>query len=338
MSLSRCYVWPYNKNSQSAAALAEAMGILRVKSEGSVLKGAPDLFIINFGSGGNYFPNFLLGSTIINNPQKVLNAVDKVKFFSIADETYGLNTPEWTTSTAKAKAWLNKGIAVLARTQTEAKDGEGLVVMLKVTDFVSAPLYTQFVNSIYEYRVYVVDGVAVAAVKKVKGDNVKSESIRTESNGWLFSHTPLNSVPEAVKSKSILAVKACGLDFGGVDVLWDGSSAWVLEVNTAPYMGVTLATAVGKALEKLLISKGAKTVEQALQEKPTTHQAAPVVEQPSTTGMKFTATYVSQKVSWGVPAGTKHTETITAKNFAAAAQIATENTQTGWLLSDLKAA
>ncbi len=342
MSLHRTYVWPYNKNSESAKALADALGILRVKSEGSVLKGAPDLFIINFGSGGQYFPAFLKGSTIINDPIKVLTAIDKSAFFVAAEAVEGLRIPEWTLSSAKAKAWLNKGMTVFARKTTEGNNGDGIVVMEKAADLVSAPLYTQFVPNSKEYRVYVVDGKAVFTCTKDPKSAVKqtSQIIRTTENGWAYNYY-YSSIPAEVTKQALLATKACGLDFSGVDIIYGNDGlAYVLEVNTAPWMNAIIAGPIAKALDKLLRARGAKD-KVAEAPAPAASVAAPAAAPAlaSTGKVQFVATFTcTAGGGWGMVAGAKHAEKFTADTWTLALAKSAEIMPKGWTLTELKAA
>lgn len=59
--------------------------------------------------------------------------------------------------------------------------------------------------------------------------------VRTEENGWVFCRQNV-VLPEKAAAECLKAAVALGLDFGGVDVLWNKPSgkATVLEINTAP--------------------------------------------------------------------------------------------------------
>jgi glutathione synthase/RimK-type ligase-like ATP-grasp enzyme len=54
---------------------------------------------------------------------------------------------------------------------------------------------------------------------------------------WVFCVYNLTPYPNIIKEQSIAAVKALGLDFGGVDISIDKEGhACVFEVNTAPWI------------------------------------------------------------------------------------------------------
>jgi glutathione synthase/RimK-type ligase-like ATP-grasp enzyme len=59
--------------------------------------------------------------------------------------------------------------------------------------------------------------------------------VRNHVNGWVFC-TQNVGIPDKALDYAVMAVAACGLDFGAVDIIWNESrqEAYVLEVNTAP--------------------------------------------------------------------------------------------------------
>lgn len=164
----------------------------------------------------------------LNHPDKVRNAVDKLRSFA-RFEHYGVNCVPFTRHYQKAAFWLETDKWVVCRQDTSGYDGKGLFLAKTPNQLVPAPLYTQFIQSTREFRAYIFRGEGIDLLEKKDGSN---PYIRTDGNDWSYqrtSHWPAEWEVEARK-----AVKACGLDFGGVDMLWDGHKWWVLEVNTAP--------------------------------------------------------------------------------------------------------
>ena len=66
-------------------------------------------------------------------------------------------------------------------------------------------------------------------------------------------------VPDDVSTQAEKCIKKLGLFTGGVDVLWDAKQgkAYVLEVNSSPYLGGRTAEKYALAMRKYLEEKGA---------------------------------------------------------------------------------
>jgi hypothetical protein len=167
---------------------------------------------------------------------------NKLKAFKAFQEA-GVNTVPWTTSDATAIKWLQESSVVIARTKLSADNSKGIVVIepsktlfghIKQKQFVSyAKLYTKFVPHTHEYRVHVMRTHYVDGLEKKRLPSC-APYIFDQTHG-LFCRDNVY-IPTKVKDISIAAVKAVGLDFGAVDVIWNAkqSNAYVLEVNSAP--------------------------------------------------------------------------------------------------------
>lgn len=99
--------------------------------------------------------------------------------------------------------------------------------------------FERLVNIKREYRVHVIGGQVVHVDAKMKKNGVPSSRMKNKANGYKFLE-PKKAIPEDVKVQGLNAVLALGLDFGAADVAYDGSLAYVLEVNTA--MGLRTKT------------------------------------------------------------------------------------------------
>ena len=91
------------------------------------------------------------------------------------------------------------------------------------------------------------------AQEKRRRSGVETNSkIRTEEHGWVFCRGNVQ-VPDDVKLQAESAVSALGLDFGGVDVIWNEKEqqAYVLEVNTAPGLEGTTVTTYAAMIQNL---------------------------------------------------------------------------------------
>lgn len=243
----RIRILPYAMRSSGARRLSEALqerGIdcLRVHPDGAYKPRIGDLIVL-WGHGGT--PEWwrdTKGIRVLNHPDSIGTAINKIEAFKALEGKCSI--PPWTIDARHAYSWASL-YGVLARTQVEGMDGSGIIPVMPGSfnsyeddsAFPTAPLYTQFIPSQAEFRVHVFGERVIIAQKKgpsPEGEGVTDNHIRTERNGWAFLKTKPDDIPEDVYEQAVRAVNALRLDFGGVDVLWDGQKAWVLEVNTAP--------------------------------------------------------------------------------------------------------
>lgn len=114
-----------------------------------------------------------------------------------------------------------------------------------------------------EYRVHVINDAVVAVQRKVwprgkKKLNAGDLKARNYNDGFVFQKEKLEDLPtKDILDQAKRVIKALGLDFGGVDVIWNQqeNKAYVLEVNTAPGIEGTdigvYASALGEIIEDL---------------------------------------------------------------------------------------
>ena len=248
-------MWSWHNGCDACTQLAKALDIKKILKQGSNFKGNADKVVVNWGSSK---PNAeVMKCKIINKPDAVKRSINKISFFqTVGDKA---RTVPWTTARANAFAW---GTKVVCRTKVEGREGDGILIYtpqecvgsppegvwgwlattLAPQVFASvasnmglpeAKLYTKFIKAQEEYRVHVIDGEVPAVHRKVQKDGATGGSdVRNTANGWLFKR--VNHYPGDCARQAVKAVAALGLDFAAVDVLWDGSLAWVLETNTAP--------------------------------------------------------------------------------------------------------
>lgn len=233
-------LYPYKAGSASAKALSQALGIKQVRLEGSTLKGNPNRVLINWGSSS--MSEEAKKCTVINDPEAVGIASNKLKFFQKVE---GLcNIPPFTTDRDEAMSWLSDGLTVVGRAKLQGHSGDGIIIYEDQTDWVNnpntLPLYVQYIRKKDEYRVHVVgESVVDVRRKALKSDKKPSSSkvwkVRNLKNGFVYVKEGLD-VPDQVYQQALKAIKACGLDFGAVDIIWNNfqQKAYVLEINTAP--------------------------------------------------------------------------------------------------------
>lgn len=233
MKPDRVVLFPYKMGSAGGKLMAEALGIKRVFRDKEYNPRPTDL-IINWGSG--HYPMWDTNvSQWLNQIPAVCRGISKIDaFYCFMKE--GVSTPVWTQHRDWAAKWLAKGEMAVVRTELEGFDGSGILLVKAGENLPAARLYTKYVPITQEFRVYVFrDKVIDVLEKKRKIIAEAHPLIRTESLGWVFCQDP-DWWPEEAEAEAIKAIKAVGLDFGGVDVIWnkDQKKCFVLEVNSAP--------------------------------------------------------------------------------------------------------
>lgn len=110
---------------------------------------------------------------------------------------------------------------------------------------------SKLIDKSAEYRVLVVSGRAIAVVKKKPKTSDVSWGCVEEGS---FDYVPWSEFPTDVVKKAIDAVVLSGLDFGAVDVMVckNTKGAYVLEVNTSPWLSKYYAKTFRKAFEYIL--------------------------------------------------------------------------------------
>lgn len=243
-------LYPYKFGSKSGKVLAEALEIKRIKHKGSKFKGRARKTVINWGCSS--LPREVMKCNIINTPETVAEAANKLHFFEIL-KSYNLHNqdnkvsyPEFTTDRDVAQAWQDEGKTVVERHKLTGNSGEGIVITEPDEEIGHAKLYTQYVPKKNEYRVHVFKGKAIDIQRKARVKDVADEDVnwkvRNLDGGFIFARED-GQFPQDVEVQAVLAVEAIGLDFGAVDVIFNEkkSRAYVLEINTAPgLMGTTL--------------------------------------------------------------------------------------------------
>lgn len=233
-------LYAYKVGSESSKALAEALGIKRIKHEGKKLqvKGG----ILNWGASA--FKRDLAHDGVLNIPDRVAVAGNKLETFK-ALQGY-VTIPEWTESQEEASKWLADGSVVVARATLTGHSGQGITIYDKKGEIEKAPLYTMYIPKQDEYRIHVVDGEVIHVQRKARKKDVPDDKInwkvRNHANGFVFAHEGV-VVPDEAKKAGIMAVDLLGLDFGAVDIIFNAKrNKWyVLEINTAPGLeGTTL--------------------------------------------------------------------------------------------------
>lgn len=176
-------------------------------------------------------------------------ASNKIEAFA-AFAKEGVSCVPNTTSKEVAQAWLKEGKTVFART-AGGQGGSGItVVTLPDAEMPTAELYTQYVKKKQEFRVHVYgdEVICVQEKRKRNGDDA-NPLIRSHANGWVFCFKNIVE-PDGLRVLGLAAVRAVGLDFGAVDIIYNQhqNKLYVLEVNSAPGLCSTTTEAYADAI------------------------------------------------------------------------------------------
>lgn len=258
--MNNVFIYPYRAGSNSARDLAQTMGVRRISRTNSRFRGNANKLVINWGATA--LPESVEGSHVLNAPQAVARASDKLRFFQNASE-HDVPTPEWTTDRAQAYEWFVHGSKVVVRTVLNGHSGQGIILLNPTVhgiddqdEIPEAPLYTRYVPKRHEYRIHVLNGGVISVQRKARLREVPDEQvnweIRNHDNGFIFARDEagLGDVPASVQEVAIQAVGCLGLNMGAVDVVYNErrEQAYAIEVNTAPGITGTTLTDYSQAL------------------------------------------------------------------------------------------
>lgn len=242
----KLYIYSHNPHSEGAKALSQALNVKRIKHGNSKFRGGMGKAIINWGAGT--LPDQVMAcQTILNKPQAIRNASNKLKSFELFQQA-GVSIPQFFTSKEEAVAYIDDahGNSIVCRTKLNGHSGDGIVLSSSVDEIVDAPLYTAYVKKQEEYRYHVFMGQVVDIQRKARKRDVPDDAVnwkvRNLDGGFIFAREGVVASPVA-SEEAVKAVEALGLDFGAVDLIYNAreDKYYVLECNTAPGLaGTTL--------------------------------------------------------------------------------------------------
>jgi biotin carboxylase len=240
----RAKIIPYKMGSRSATALADALGIRKVRHNSDTYRHRQGTVLINWGNTNPV--GFIHDmNDLLNPPENVRNASNKLTAFDLFRRGE-VPTVEWTVAQNVAQEWVNEGHTVFARTSLAGHSGEGIVVVREGEQVPRAPLYTKYKKKANEFRVHIFNGMEIAIQEKKRANNAEIEGdaalIRSHHHGWNFCREGLSiltqeneELRERLEQLALDAINALGLDFGAVDIIYNSrdDQFYVLEVNTA---------------------------------------------------------------------------------------------------------
>lgn len=185
-------------------------------------------------------------------------ALNKIEQFNRQAEA-GVPTPGYCTSKdgVRQSTWTS----VFARTLVNSTNGRGIVEFRRDDeDYPDAPLFTEYVPKVSEYRYHVFNGEVIDVQQKRKrtgfvGD--RNTRVRNVRNGYVYCRDGVDHDP-GVADLAIRAVKACGYVYGAVDIIYNRqrNQHYVLEVNTRPGLtGTTLTRYIAAIINSFNLEK-----------------------------------------------------------------------------------
>lgn len=220
-----------NRPSKSARALAKALR--GRKGNLTQREYDPRHTIINWGDSECKVLECL------NKPQAVRLAANKREFFLAMQRANVSELPGFASSKTDV-SW--KGVTVV-RHKLTGHSGEGIEIVDDTSNLPDAPLYVQYIKKAKEFRIHVgrVNGETkiIAVQRKARDLSIPNGDVdwqvRNHSNGFIFAREGADP-SEATLQAACNALRASGLDFGAVDIVFNEKEGkpYVLEINTAP--------------------------------------------------------------------------------------------------------
>lgn len=243
--MSKFYVYPYKQGSKSAKELANTLGGKVLKLEGSKFNPGPGKIIINWGNSS--VPQKYISSSVLNVPDSVRIASNKLLTFQELKK-YNVSIPEFEINKSQVIEKVKAGETWCIRQKLTGHSGQGMSVASKPEEVLDAPLYVKYIKKETELRIHIghegqlIDYQEKRKVKGWKENPNYSAQIRHLQTGWVYCRDNVTKSDAAIQLAHS-AIKALSLDFGAVDIIYNGhqNAYYVLEVNTAPgLVGTTL--------------------------------------------------------------------------------------------------
>lgn len=224
------YIVAYvNACSESAKKLAAALGVRSIKAD--ILGRVPnDTTVFNYGYGG-----FIDARNLINSGSGVINCVDKIDTLKLLKRA---NVPclQFCTDKRKIpKSWE----WVVVRSTVSGDNGKGIKYVERGNKIPKAPLYTEWYEHLYEYRIVVFKGKVIGRYWKALH----------EDGFWHFEEQPKKGLKQASEA-CIQGALALGIDYVGFDVLYNSDEDFrICEANSGPIITDEVIKAIKRELK-----------------------------------------------------------------------------------------
>lgn len=167
---------------------------------------------------------------LINRPEAVKRCVSKVETFkAISNHDGAIPIPDWHVN--KEAVYKKNWERIVVRSKVDGRKAEDLEFFHQGDVLPDAPLYTEYSEHKYEYRIVVFMG-------KVVGRYYKKEQGFTPDGQveWNFMVQPKRGF-KAIDDACVMAAKVLGIDYVGFDVVAkDKKHFVVLEANSGPIL------------------------------------------------------------------------------------------------------
>lgn len=206
---------------ESAQRLAKALGGLSWNPRKQLGPMGFSFTFFNYGYGGDFYPS--PDDKIINPPAAICVSTDKIKSYA-AFKKAGVPTCNYVTNEKDVpKDWH----LVVSRETTTGRNCEGVMICPRNDLVPSCPLYTEYFEHDEEHRIVVFQGKVLARYMKDNLQDGQYELTYMLPRGY-----------EELDKTAIAAAKAVGLDYAGIDLLYnsDNQSHICLEINSGPLL------------------------------------------------------------------------------------------------------
>lgn len=230
------YIITYRPKSKGAASLAKVLkGKKLHHDDATVVPMGPP--VINWG---NSSPIAAKSSIILNPPEKVKAASNKLRFFQTLRDAGFSHMPPFYIPGDEIP---DKAFPIVCRTILTGHSGKGIVIANERSELVKAKLYVKYIKKAKEYRIHIgrldEEQSIIAVQRKARKLDVPDEEVdwkvRSHKNGFVYTREDFD-LPDVALDAAAEGFSHLGLDFGAVDVIWNENAgrAYLLEVNTAP--------------------------------------------------------------------------------------------------------
>lgn len=276
------WIYSYRRGSNSARALADGLDGKIIRQEGSYFRPRAWKTVINWGSCHCPEAYGALNPSIKTRVTR--NKLETFRSFSRLELGEGApRVPGWTESAVEALERLQRPVSeggwagVVCRSVLNGQGGSGiqiftwdkdtgqLIITHKTMEegtvysaIPQVPLYVEYVPKDAEYRVHCFkfrEGIEAIDIQRKIRDPEREPTdwrVRSHVNGFIFVRKGV--VPDGdVLTQAQKAMTVSGLDFAGVDVIWNAKrgKAYVLELNSAVGLEGTTVEKYKSALLRL---------------------------------------------------------------------------------------